>query len=494
MKHTLSVILPAAALLAVGTVASAQTQVQRFERQLEQIQREQRVLANPEVPPEQRALFDYGGYFSFNFFAIDDTQQHTHILRQYDLVAYGRLNIDNAHELFLRARTGYRDWNSGDDFDGDGDESIVPTIEQGYYRFDLARYLGAYKGKDIGRNNLIFQGGRQFIYWGNGLVFADRLDGGVVDFTFGDATLEIIGGATPNDNVDIDSSRPDFDQDTQRNFYGGMLSYQVRKHRPFVYFLAQEDKNEDEWLRTPGDIVTRFRYDSQYFGAGSAGSIGDRLLYGVEFAYETGEGLSNSFTRVDPDDPTTTVPTPQTEEDIQAWAFDVRLDYLFADPRRTRLSTELIIASGDDDRFHSTSTFGGNRSGTDDEGFNAFGLLNTGLAFSPSVSNLITYRIGASTFPFPDSSRFRRFQVGVDLLAFAKFDKDAPIDEPTDPDERYLGFEPDLYLNWQITSDITIALRYGVFFPGSAIDDSATGGDSDNHPRHFFFTGVTFAF
>src|SRR5688500_14776448 len=161
MKHTLSVILPAAAaaaaLLAAGNVASAQTQVQRFQRQLEQIQREQRILVNPEVPPEQRALFDYGGYVSFNFFAIDDTQQHTHILRQYDLVGYGRLNIDNAHELFLRARTGYRDWNSGDDFDGDGDESIVPTIEQGYYRFDLARYLGAYKGRDIGRNNLVFQ-------------------------------------------------------------------------------------------------------------------------------------------------------------------------------------------------------------------------------------------------------------------------------------------------------------------------------------------------
>ena len=489
MKHTLSVILPAAALLAAGNVASAQTQVERFQRQLEQIQREQRVLVNPDVPPGQRALLDYGGYLSFNFFAIDDTQQHTHILRQYDLVGYGRLNIDNAHELFLRARTGYRDWNHGDDFDGDGDESIVPTVEQAFYRFDLARYLGAYKGKDIGRNNVVFQGGRQFIYWGNGLVFADRLDGGLVDLTFGDATLELIGGATPNDNVDIDSSRPDFDQDTQRNFYGGMLSYQLGKHRPYVYFLAQEDKNEDEWLRTPNS-VTRFRYDSEYFGLGSTGSIGDRLLYGVEFAYETGEGLSNSqFPGSTPSGL-----APQTEEDIEAWALDARLDYLLADRRRTRFSTELILASGDDDRFHATSTFGGNRSGTDDEGFNAFGLLNPGLAFSPSVSNLITYRIGASTFPFPDSSRFRRFQVGVDLLAFAKFDKDAPIDEPTDPDERYLGFEPDLYLNWQITSDITIALRYGVFFPGSAIDDSATGGDSDNHPRHFFFTGVTFAF
>lgn len=486
MRHTRSALLPAAALLVAGATASAQTQVERFERQLEQIQREQRVLVNPEVPPGQRALFDYGGYLGLNFFAIDDLQQQTHILRQYDLVGYGRLNIDNAHEFFLRARTSYRDWNSGDSFDGNGDELIDPTVEQAFYRFDLARYMGAYRGRDLGRNNLVFQGGRQFIYWGNGLVFADRLDGALVDLTFGDLTFEALAGATPNDNVDIDPSRPDFDQDTQRNFYGGMLSYQLGRHRPFVYFLAQEDKNENEFLRTD-DGVTRFRYDSQYFGIGSTGSIGDRFLYGLEVAYETGEGLSRSqFPSDDPNDPF----LPQTEEEIEAWAFDARLDYLFASPRRTRLSTELIVASGDNDRLHSTNTVDGNQPGTDDESFNAFGLLNTGLAFSPAVSNLITYRIGASTFPFPESRQLRRFQIGTDLLVFAKFEKDAPIDEPTKEDERYLGFEPDLYINWQITSDITLALRYGVFFPGSAIDD----GDADDHPRHFFFTGVTFAF
>ena len=484
MKQTLSVILPATALLAVGTVASAQTQVQRFQRQLDQIQREQRVQVNPEVPPGQRALVDYGGYVSFNFFAIDDTDQHTHILRQYDLVAFGRLNIDNAHELFLRARTSYRDFNSGDDFDGDGDE-LISSLEQAYYRFDLARYLGAYKNKDIGRNNLVFQGGRQFLYWGNGLVFADRLDGGLVDLTLGDLTLEVVGGATPNDNVDFDSSRPEFDQDTQRNFYGGMLSYQLGRHRPYVYVLSQEDKNEDEILVTSG-VSTRFRYDSTYFGAGSTGSIGDRFLYGVEFAYETGEGLSNSIAATSPTDPTL---LPQTEEDISAWAFDARLDYLFASPRRTRLSTELILSSGDEDRQHSTNTFGGNRPGTDDEGFNAWGLLNTGLAFAPSVSNLASFRVGASTFPFPDSSTFRRFQVGTDLIFFAKFDEDAPIDEPTRAGSQWLGFEPDLYLNWQITSDVSLGVRYGVFFPGSAIADPG-----DDHPRHFFFTGVTFAF
>jgi hypothetical protein len=38
-----------------------------------------------------------------------------------------------------------------------------------------------------------------------------------------------------------------------------------------------------------------------------------------------------------------------------------------------------------------------------------------------------------------------------------------------------------------MSSDVTLALRYGVFFPGSAIE-------SDEHPRNFFYLGVTFAF
>ena len=89
-------------------------------------------------------------------------------------------------------------------------------------------------------------------------------------------------------------------------------------------------------------------------------------------------------------------------------------------------------------------------------------------------------------FPFPSSSMLKRFQAGTDLLAFFKFQDDAPIDEITTED-RYLGWEPDVYINWQVSSDVTFALRYGVFFPGTAIV-------SDEHPRNFFYMGVTFAF
>src|SRR5690606_16045631 len=114
--------------------------------------------------------------------------------------------------------------------------------------------------------------------------------------------------------------------------------------------------------------------------------------------------------------------------DIHAFAFDVRLDYLLGDENRSRLSGEVLLATGDDDRLTTTNTFGGNQTGTDDNAFNAFGYINTGLAFNPSVSNLLMLRLGASTYPIQEHELFRQFQVGVDAFVFGKLDKDAPID------------------------------------------------------------------
>ena len=53
--------------------------------------------------------------------------------------------------------------------------------------------------------------------------------------------------------------------------------------------------------------------------------------------------------------------------------------------------------------------------------------------------------------------------------------------------QNILGVEADLYLTWQITSDVTFAMRYGGFIPGPAIE-------GDSGLRNFFFAGVTYAF
>lgn len=491
MKWTWS--LAGSALLA-GSVWAQSAQLENFERQLEQIQREQKLAIDRTVPPEQRMLVDFGGLLGLNFFAIDDPAQRTHILRQVDLDLFGRVNLDGAHEFYVRVLTRYSDWDPGDSFDGSGDDWVQPQIERLYYEFDLQRALGG-SGLDPAYN-VSLRGGRQLAQWVNGLVLSQEVDGLTSTLTLDALSLDTIVASSRPSNVDFDSSRPRFDDETYRLFVGGMLSAQVSpSHRPFIYGLVQNDQNADNFNPDPFEpfrtgsassffpvAPTSYEYDSYYIGLGSRGNFGDHWLYGLEFAYEGGTTLSNSFAV----GPGGVVAVTQTKDPIHAFAVDARLDYLFHDPRTSRATVELLFASGDSDRLHTSNTFGGNAPGTTDRAFNGFGLINTGLAFAPAVSNLAMVRVGAATSPLPDSKLFHGLQVGADVFFYSKLEADAPTDQPTTNDY-YLGTEGDLFANWQITSDLSFTTRYGVFFPAEAIV-----GDRD--PRHFVFAGVNLAF
>src|SRR5215204_3778704 len=100
--------------LILGTVAlalalDARGQDQgRFERRLEQVRREKTPpvvegQTDVSVPLGKRALVDYGGYFVFNYFELEDNVRNTHVLREYDLIGFGHVNIDGVHDFFVRA-------------------------------------------------------------------------------------------------------------------------------------------------------------------------------------------------------------------------------------------------------------------------------------------------------------------------------------------------------------------------------------------------------
>jgi hypothetical protein len=468
--------------LLLNSGASAQSAKDNFTQQLDRLRREQLLEAPSGVPANERAFLDYGAYFTFSYLTADDNLNDNHVLRQYDLVEYARLNFDEAHEVFLRFRTTYRDFNAGDPFESHNGSGLVdPDFDVAYYKFDLSRYEGAYKGKEID-GNLIVKAGRDITYWGNGLVLGTVLDGLTVEVDKGPYTLTGIAGITPVRTVDFDPSRPDYDVDTRRGFYGVMGSMQVGTHKPYAYALFQQDYNHNETLDQAG-IKTKFAYDSYYLGFGSSGSLSDRIVYGAEVVYEGGSSQSNSYAITPP----SLTQIDQKMDDIQAMAADLRLDYVLQDEHRSRASGELILATGDDDRLDTNTTFNGNKPGTNDRAYNGFGLINTGLAFAPAVSNLAVLRVGISTFPLNGTGPFKRLQVGADVFVYGKFDESAPIDELTTPGKRFLGIEPDVYLNWQMASDVTLALRYGVFFP----DHDAFPSDD---VRQFFSAGMTFAF
>lgn len=463
----------------------AQQSIDRFQRQLDEFRITSRVRVNEDIPAGTRAFVDYGVFSSFSYLSLDDANLDNRAFRQAEFIAFARYNLDGVHEFFGRGRGFYRDFNDGDEFeegDGDGWDGHLDRL---YYKFDLGRYLSAKSGV-VDKGNVTVKIGRDLVYWGTGLTMAQDLDALTLELTYDAVTLQLIAGRTPSDTVDIDSSRPDFDDHTKRAFYGGMLQGRVGAHRPYGFVLVQRDHNSDTFNTTLNgqDVTTNYDYNTWYAAVGSTGALGDRIAYGVEAVYQGGTTLSSPFVF---NENGSTSAVDQTKDDIEAFAFNMQLDYLVGDTRNTRFSGEFIYATGDDDRIASNSnTFAGNSPGTTDGGFNAFGLLNTGTAFSPSVSNLIAIRGGASMFPFPESKFFRRMQVGVELFGFFKAESDAPSDEPTS-DDRYLGFEPDLFINWQITSDVSFAFRYGYFFPGSAIT-------ADEKDRQFLFAGLTFAF
>ncbi|MCA8972897.1 MAG: alginate export family protein, partial [Planctomycetes bacterium] len=267
---------------------------------------------------------------------------------------------------------------------------------------------------------------------------------------------------------------------------GGMIEWrETGKHKPFLYFLSQIDNNDLNQFTFSGSggnlYPTRFEYDSFYLGLGSTGPINANTAYHVELVHEFGTGRSTTF------NPNNGNPIPQTEEDISAWAAVAGITFLPHDESQSRFEFELIAASGDDDRLDASNTFGGNLPGTDDNAFNAFGFLDTGLALGPDPSNLISFRAGASTNPDLDSELFKNIRVGLDAYLFHKLDADAPLNISTTYDA-YIGTELDLSFDWHILSDVTATLRYAIFFPGDALPAA------EDDIRQFFYAGVTYAF
>lgn len=445
-------------------------------RQLEQVRRQTRLLASPDLDAGERAILDYGALLTESFFSVDTSAGDSRSLWQTDLNLFARVNLDGAHEFYVRDRVQYRGYNTGDETltDTDGTQNF---LEEAYYRFDLARYLAAYDGESSA-NDLTVTLGRQFVNWESGLVLSQYLDAVKADANLGPFSATLLAGQTTYGTTDFDTSRPYFDKSTYRGFFGGELALQVGQHRPFAYFLAQRDYNKDRTLELPG-AESQFEYNSNYVGIGSVGALSDHFHYTLEGVYEFGSGLSSPFS--------VGLGSDQTKQNIDAWAGLAELDYLFNDERKSKVGETLIYASGDRDREDSNATVGGNATGTRDTAFNALGIVSAGYAFSPQLSNLIVVKTSGSTFPFPGyAGPLSRLQLGTDLMFFGKATARGNIDEATHSGERFLGTELDLYANWRVLEDVTFQVRYGVFFAGSAIETDRT--------RQFIYTSLTYSF
>ena len=460
-----------AALAVIAAPAMADTE--QFERTIEKLL-ESRYETTASLEGVEHARLLYGAYTTFSLLGTDDTPGNTRIRRQIDARLW--MQVDHGgHTFYGRLRLRYFDWNTGDSFNGIDDDLVDPVGDRYWYRFDWRRHERAENGTDPSFNFWV-QVGRQYINWASGIVLSDDLIAVRAGVEFGNLTVDGFFATTPRDTVDFDASRPMFNTDTDRRFYGVMAALQGASHRPYVFFLGQDDENNPVFPGAFGPVT--FHYESIYIAFGSVGELSGSILYRLEIIHESGDSASDIL-----------APFPQTIDDIDAWAGRFQLVYSSPAYRHTsqlRFEFELLVGTGDDDRVTSNMTVGGNAPGTDDEAFNAFGFVNTGLVISPELANLISLRLSASLFPLHGTGVFDRLQVRIDLFFFTKLDDAAPISIFTFPGSGTIGGEIDFTIQWNVHSDVAVDLRYGIFFAGDAYPDNDT--------RHFVYFGISYGF
>lgn len=467
----------AAGMLCAASPARAQTDERRLERALRQADPTYRVRADAGLSVLERTELEYGGTFSTTALWLEDSDANSRRLFQYDTQLYVRASYEGAHTVYGRARFAYRDFSPGDSFDERGDGWDEPFLDRYWYEFDLNRAVWASSGTRLD-GTLNVRAGRQFVDWGAGIVLSEVLYAVRPRIEVGPITLEALAGVTAGSSVvDFDASRSEYNRDTDRGYFGGRVSGRTAWGLElYGYALRMEDYNDDVLSREPipGVPEVDFNYDATYFGVGASVPIGADVLGLAEVVYQTGENRSDPLRG------------PQEPTDVRAVGARGQLVWLLRDDRGTRVELETLVFSGDSDRLTTSDTVGGNLAGTTDNAFNGLGFANTGLAFAPSLSNLVSLRSGFGTFPFRNDPTFGPLQLGADGFLFMKYDEAAPIDEPTGGDT-LLGSEIDLYANYRITSDLALTARYGMFFPGPAI----TGNED---PRYFVLLGVTLSF
>lgn len=452
-----------AAGLAAAPVSAQQDGLRIYQEQL-------RARLDEQAPQAREIGVDAGGWFDFGFFNYDDASRRMErTLRQYQLRAWGSVNIQGVHQFYVRGLTGYDDWNSGTGKSYQGDDAVEPQLERAWYQFDS----GQLERNRTGLTppvRLKVKVGREYATIGTGLVLALPLDMVQTDLTVGRATwTSLLGRTNPHLPNSIDHSELVAGHQ-ERCIWGTQVSYDLDRHRPFAYFLNNQDDTHPE----PGDADQAYEYTSRYVGVGSEGTIVlPNLRYQTELVGEFGKTYSEGVRA--------------GRDRICAAAFDAILQYFFQCATHPKLGVEYLHATGDDDRrSSSTSTIGGNRPGTIDHAFNALGFRDTGIAFSPASSNLNMYNIAASFFPLEKHELFRKMELGTKTFFYHKSAAGPISDATASESSRWLGWEWDIFCNWRLTSDLAWTVRYGAFQPGEAFDDRSC--------RNFLFTGVLFSF
>ena len=458
MRRVFCLFISSIALLAAAASAVAQVEDKPFLEEERRRRMEDR--ARSEEEHRQPFLWDAGGWVHAEFVRLDDPPDRSHrTLRYYDLRLWAEVRFERRYRAFLRLQSDYADWNTGDQFEGEDDDQVhVARVDQAWLEGDFSS----------DESKFIIRVGREFLTLGRGLLLNGVHYGLMADYDSGRFGLRgLVAHSIPHDD-DIDQSLPNSD-DSRRLFAGVEASYLLTgAHRVYGLFLVERDLNEED----PEFAGVDWGYDATYAGLGARGEVVGGLGYALEAVYEFGKSVAAGSTE---------------EESIGALALLVALDYTFGGEMAPYVTVEYMFGSGDPDRGSVTEGAGGNTVGTDDEGFLAFGFVQTGFSLFPRVSNIHIFRLGGSFRPLASLELFRTLELGGYGYLYRKDEASAPISDPRSfQDDDDVGEEIDLFLRWRILSDVGFSINFGRFMPGDAY--------ADDDPRNFISLGLTYGF
>lgn len=132
------------------------------------------------------------------------------------------------------------------------------------------------------------------------------------------------------------------------------------------------------------------------------------------------------------------------------------------------ISIRYSLASGDPDRSSSRGAQGNTL--LTDTAFQAFGTLNTGLAFRPNFSNMHIIQAGLSLNPLEAGpAALRRTNIGLRYFYYMKYDKTGVVTLGEAPVASHdLGHGIDFNTVWAPFTDLSLTLNAGIFLPGAA--------------------------
>ncbi|MGD8452975.1 MAG: alginate export family protein [Phycisphaerae bacterium] len=470
MRSSLAILPPVLVWLVAATVAPAQEAATsgsflQQQRTIDDKLRDER----RELAPLSSALdLQWGGWLEYYAFHFDDGVQRSRYVQRPGLAFWTRASIDDGtHEIFARVRLHYTHFRCGDQI-GRQKDWWGPNFDRAWYQVDIGRALHFAEPGDPFQ--LKARIGRQSVLFGTGYALDMPLDAVVLEGRLHDFLVTGLVGRTIGSYPNIDRSNA-VDTHSDRLFYGVQVAYDGwDRHRPFVYALWNNDRTDER----PRTFFQNYQYDSFYLGFGARGELAHNLNYWAEGVFESGHSYGDGDWL--------------HRDYVEAFGWDVGVEYLFDLPMRPRLAAEYMFASGDADRlFSPTNAEGGNRGDTRDTSFVGFGYRDTGLATGLTPSNLHIWRAGASLAPLEQIELLHDLEIGTNWFLYHKNRSRAAISDFTaEQFEGYVGWEMDYFINWRLASDVSWTTRWGVFFPGDAYQDC--------HARHFIFTGLTWSF